>query len=124
MRRSLVEGAVIALLLVAVNVTAASTRAQADLSANRRFSLSPETRAVVKAVRHHLEVTAFMNDTGGSARDARFLLARFHELNRHIDYEIVDPDERPSAARRFGVTSYATVVVQYQGRRADAPQVT
>jgi ABC-type uncharacterized transport system involved in gliding motility auxiliary subunit len=122
--RRLVVGAVIALVLVVANVAAASTRAQVDLSANRRFSLSPETRAVVKAVRQHLKVTAFMNDTGGSARDARFLLARFHELNRHIDYEIVDPDERPSEARRFGITSYATVVVQYRGRRADAPQVT
>lgn len=124
MRRRLVAGAAIALVLIAANVAAASTRAQVDLSANRRFSLSPETRAVVKAVRHELKVTAFLNDTGGSARDARFLLARFHELNRHIDYDIVDPDARPSEARRFGITSYATVVVQYQGRRADAPQVS
>ena len=124
MKRRLFVGAVIAVVLVAVNVAAASTRSQVDLSANRRFSLAPETRAVVKAVRHDLKVTAFMNGTGGSARDARFLLARFHELNRHVRYEIVDPDERPSEARRFGITSYATVVVQYQGRRADAPQVT
>ena len=110
--------------VVAVNVAAASTRAQVDLSANRRFTLSPETRAVVKAVDGPLDVTAFLNASGGSARDARFLLSRFAELNHRIDYEIVDPDERPSEARRFGVSAYATVVLQYEGRRADAPQVT
>lgn len=123
MRRALAALAV-ALVVVVVNVAAASSHAQVDLSANRRFSLSPETRDVIHAVRHPLKVTAFLNASGGSARDARFLLSRFRELNRHISYSIVDPDERPSEARRFGITTYATVVVQYEGRRADAPEVT
>lgn len=122
-RRVLVGGLVVGLVVV-VNIAAASSRAQVDLSANRRFSLSPETRAVVGAVEAPLDITAFLNASGGTARDARFLLARFEELNHHIDYEIVDPDEQPSAARRFGISSYATVVVEYEGRRADAPQVT
>jgi ABC-type uncharacterized transport system involved in gliding motility auxiliary subunit len=116
--------AVVLAVLVAINVAAASTRAQVDLSANRRFSLSSETRAVLRAVKQPLDITAFINESGGAARDARFLLARFGEVNRHIDYEIVDPDERPSEARRFGITSYATVVLEYDGRRADAPQVS
>lgn len=123
-RRRAFAAALVVGVLVAVNVAAASTRAQVDLSANRRFTLSPETRAVVKAVDAPLDITAFLNASGGVARDARFLLSRFAELNRHIDYEIVDPDERPSAARRFGISAYATVVLQYDGRRADAPQVT
>lgn len=122
--RRLFAVAVVAVVLVVVNVAAASTRAQIDLSADRRFSLSGETRTVLRAVRHPLDITAFLNESGGAARDARFLLARFREVNRRIDYEIVDPDERPSEARRFGITSYATVVLQYDGRRADAPQVT
>ena len=117
-------GVAIVAAVVVVNVVAASTEAQVDLSANRRFSLQPETRTLVEAVADDLDVTAFVNRGGGTARDARFLLARFRELNRHISYEIIDPDERPSATRRFGITDYATVVLRYQGRRVDAPSVT
>lgn len=123
-RRRLALGASVVLVVVLVNVVASSSRAQVDLSANRRFTLSPETRAVVNAVESRLDITAFLNASGGAARDARFLLSRFRELNRQIEYEIVDPDERPSEARRFGITAYATVVLEYGGRRADAPQVT
>ena len=116
-------GVIVVFAIVAGNLLAYAHNAQADLSATHRFSLAPETRGVLDQVKAPLEVTAFLNSTGGAARDARFLLARYHELNRHVSFSVVDPDADPTAARRFGISQYSTVVLTYKGRRVEAPSV-
>jgi hypothetical protein len=116
--------AVLAVVIVGGNVLAYAHNAQADLSAAHRFSLAPQTRGVLDQVKAPLKVTAFLNKAGATARDARFLLARYHELNRRISFSVVDPDADPAAARRFGVSQYSTVVLTYKGRRVEAPSVT
>jgi len=123
LRAALVALALVAVLVIG-NVVAYGHNAQADLSAARRFSLAPQTSSVIRQVKSPLKVTAFLNSTGSEARDARFLLDRYHELNRRITFSVLDPDADPGAARRFGVTRYSTVIVTYKGRRVDAPSVT
>ncbi len=122
-RGAAVLAGVVALVVVA-NVAAARSTSQVDLSANSRFTLSAETRQVAKAVTGPMKVTAFLYGKGGEASDARFLLDRYHELNDHISYSVVDPDESPSVAKRYGISGYSTVVVEYQGRRVDVPDVS
>lgn len=120
LRRALT--AVVLLAVVAGgNAAAHANDGQVDLSAAHRFSLTADSRALAHAVRSPLRVTAFLNAAGPQAADARFLLARYHELNRDITFSIVDPDTHPGAAARFGVTQYSTVVLQYRGKRVDAP---
>ncbi|MBV8981903.1 MAG: GldG family protein, partial [Acidimicrobiia bacterium] len=122
-RRALVVGLVVVAAVVGGNLLAYAHNAQADLSATHRFSLAPQTKGVLDQVTAPLKVTAFLNNAGAAARDARFLLARYHELNRHISFSVVDPDADPTAARRYGITAYSTVVLTYKGRRVDAASV-
>lgn len=122
-RRALVVGLAVVAAVVGGNLLAYANNAQADLSATHRFSLAPQTRGVLDQVKAPLKVTAFLNNAGAAARDARFLLARYHELNRHISFSVVDPDADPSAARRYGISQYSTVVLTYEGRRVEAASV-
>jgi len=122
-RRVLVVAVLLVVVVVGGNLLAYAHNAQADLSATHRFSLAPQTKGVLDQVKAPLKVTAFLNSTGGTARDARFLLARYHELNRHISFSVIDPDADPTAARRFGISQYSTVILTYQGRRVEAPSV-
>jgi ABC-type uncharacterized transport system involved in gliding motility auxiliary subunit len=123
-RRAIVAGLVLVAAVVGGNVLAYAHNAQADLSAAHRFSLAPQTKRVLDQVKAPLKVTAFLNKAGATARDARFVLARYHELNRRISFSVVDPDADPAAARRFGVSQYSTVVLTYAERRVEAPSVT
>jgi hypothetical protein len=123
-RRAIIAAVVLAAVVVGGNVVAYAHNGQVDLSAARRFSLAPETRAVTDQVRSPLKVIAFLNRAGPAARDARFLLARYHELNRRITSSVVDPDAEPGEARRYGISKYSTVVLTYRGRRVDAPSVS
>jgi len=115
---SMVLGAAV---VVAANFGAVRSDRQIDLSASRRFTLSPESRALARAVPAPLHITAFLNTGAPAARDARFLLSRYHELNHRITASVIDPDTHPGEARRLGVGHYATVVLTYRGRRVDAP---
>jgi len=112
---------VLVIVVVGVGWWTSDHDAQVDLSGTRRFSLSSDTRRLIGAVKAPLHVTVFLNTTGEDAADARFLLDRYHELNHHITYQVADPDEDPSLARRFGITDFSTVVLQYRGHRVDAP---
>mgnify|MGYP001361165378 CR=1 FL=1 len=123
-RRGLVIAVVLVIVVLGGNVAAHAHDAELDLSAAHRFTLAADSSALARAVRSPLRVTAFLNAGGPEAVDARFLLARYHELNRRITYSVVDPDTQPGEAARFGVTQYSTVVLQYQGRRVDAPDAT
>ena len=108
-------------VVVAANVGAYGHDRQADLSGAHRFTLSPETRALVRAVHGPLRIRAFLAAHGGAADDARFLLTRYRELNSRITFSVVDPDAHPGEARRLGITRYATVVLTYRDRRVDGP---
>jgi len=108
-------------VVVAANVAAYGHDTQVDLSVAHRFTLSPETRALIRAVHAPLRIRAFLASHGGAADDARFLLSRYTELNSRIRFSVVDPDAHPGEARRFGITRYASVVLTYRGRRVDAP---
>jgi hypothetical protein len=107
--------------VITANVAAARSDTQIDLSADRRFTLSAESRSLARAVGAPLHVTALLNTGGAAARDARFLLSRYHEVNHRITSSVIDPDTHPGEARRLGVGRYATVVLTYRGRRVDAP---
>src|SRR3954463_11345487 len=97
-RRALIVGVLVIVVVVGGNVLAYAHNAQADLSAAHRFSLAPQTKRGLDQVKAPLKVTAFLNNAGATARDARFLLARYHELNRRISFSVVDPDADPAAA--------------------------
>ncbi len=122
-RRGIAAAIIFGAVLVGANVWAASSDAVVDLSANRRFSLTAESRALARAVDADLDVTVFVYEEGGAARDARFLLNRYRDLNGRIDYRIVDPDEQPAEAARYGITGYSTAVYEYRGRRLETTSV-
>ena len=113
--------AAVIVALVVANVAAYGRGLQVDLSANHRFQLTSDSKALARAVTSHLTITAFLSTAGGAGRDASFLLARYHEINPKITYRVIDPDANPGEARRFGIGTYATVVLMYRGQRVDAP---
>ena len=99
-------------MLVVANMAASTQHGQLDLSGARRFSLSRESQTLAGAVRSPMRITAFLNAEGPAARDARFLMSRYHEINHRITTRVVDPDENPGEAKRFRIGSYASVVVE------------
>jgi ABC-type uncharacterized transport system involved in gliding motility auxiliary subunit len=119
-RRGTRYGASAALLIVialgvAVLANAVSLRYNArwDLTENKRHSLSPQTVKLLKALKSPVEVIGFFRSDTPGKRTAEDLLKQYAQASDgKFTYRVEDPDRSPGLARRYGVETYGTLVLQ------------
>jgi ABC-type uncharacterized transport system involved in gliding motility auxiliary subunit len=119
-RRGTRYGASAALLIVialgvAVLANAVSLRYNArwDLTENKRHSLSPQTVKLLKALKTPVEVIGFFRSDTPGKRTAEDLLKQYAQASDgKFTYRVEDPDRSPGLARRYGVETYGTLVMQ------------
>ena len=97
-------------ILSIVNFIANRHSVRWDLTAGGQFSLSPQTQQVLQNLDVDVRVTAFyQSDAQQQIRD---LLESYGYHSNNFKVEFVDPDSRPTVAKRYGVTAYETVVLE------------
>lgn len=107
---------------VVVNVLANRYDKSWDTTANKRFSLSPETAKIVKNLKQNATIVYFDQSTHfGAARD---LLGEYADLSPKVKIEYVDPDKDPQLARADGVQNLGTAVVQIGDKKEAAASMT
>ena len=111
-------------LLLAVFFTASLVIVQAislrnsrhfDLTRNQRFTLAEQTLRLIETVRDDLNVTGFYRSGSAEIPRVMGLLDQYAQHNRHIRYEIIDPDQRPHVAQEMNAR-LGEAVVTYQDR--------
>jgi len=111
----------IALILgVIVMVEAVSYRHnwRLDLTENKRNSLSAQTIQVVRGLAVPVKATAFFRPDQPGKRTAEDLLKQYAaRSDGKFTWEVVDADRNPLLAKRYGVETYGTVILE--GRLAD-----
>ncbi len=96
-------------ILISLNYLAYKNPQQWDLTANQSRTLAPETLDVLAALPDKVEATAFFTAyTDMSAAEA--LLLDF-KANGNFDYQFVDPDLNPVAAREAGITGDGKILL-------------
>ena len=119
-RRSMKYGvntavAVALILGATVVVQALSYRHNArwDLTENKRFSLSPQTIQLLGGLKTDVNAVAFFRSDQPGKRVAEDLLKQFARYsNGRFTWKSADPDREPGLARRYGVESYGTIVLE------------
>jgi ABC-type uncharacterized transport system involved in gliding motility auxiliary subunit len=119
-RRGMRHGASAALLvLMALGVTvlanAVSLRYNTrwDLTENKRHSLSPQSVKLVKELKAPVEVIGFFRSDTPGKRTAEDLLKQYATASGgKFSFRMEDPDRSLGLAKRYGVESYGTLVVQ------------
>ncbi len=113
---------VILAVLTAANWLANRYDKSYDSTANKRFSLSPQTEKVVKGLKQDAKILYFDRTSQfGTARD---LLDLYSVLSPKLSVSYVDPDKKPQAAKAQGVRSYGTIFVEVNGKREEAKSLT
>lgn len=97
-------------ILGLVNFIASRHSVRADLSKGGQFSLAPQTKSVLKALKKDVRVTAFFKKETQKPMEDLLQSYRFYSSKFH--YEFVDPDKKPAAAKLYGVTAYETLVLE------------
>jgi ABC-type uncharacterized transport system involved in gliding motility auxiliary subunit len=89
-----------------------------DMTPNKKYSLSEQTRKILHELNRPVTIFAFDRERNfGERRD---VLGMYSTASNRVKVEYVDPDRQPALAREFGVRSYGTVVVAAAGRHMEA----
>ncbi len=105
---------VVLAILVAINYIGSKQNKRWDLTANKQFSLSDQSRNVAAKLDAPLQVVVF-------AQEPQF--TRFQEKMKEYEYaskkistEYIDPEKKPSAAKQSNVDRIPTIIFNYKGR--------
>src|SRR5919197_587373 len=91
--------------------------ARFDLTENKRRSLSPQTVQVLRGLKDDVNVVGFFRSDQPGKRVAEDLFKQYAGYaNKKFTWKIVDPDSDPALARRYGIESYGTIVLETKAR--------
>jgi len=101
-------------IIGAINYIASRQNQRWDLTANRVFSLSDQTRRVLESLDAPLAVKVFArSDDFPRFRDR---LTEYENAAHHMSVDYIDVDQKPAVANQYQIQSYGTVVFEYGGR--------
>jgi ABC-type uncharacterized transport system involved in gliding motility auxiliary subunit len=109
-------------VLVMANWLANRHNKSVDTTANKRFSLSDQTKKVVTELKQNAKITYF--DKTDSFQRAKDLLDRYDTLSTKLSVDYVDPDKKPQVAKAAGVRNYGSIFVDVGTRREEAKSLT
>src|ERR1700729_1309614 len=100
---------VVLAVLVIANFLANRYNKQYDATANKRYSLSQETKKIADGLKEPATIPYFNQSTRfGQGRD---LLDEYAALSPKIHVDYVDPDKEPEVSRAAGINSVPMVTV-------------
>jgi ABC-type uncharacterized transport system involved in gliding motility auxiliary subunit len=105
-----------------VNFLANRYNKSADLTANKKFTLSDQTSKVAKDLKQDVVITYWDQPTrpGGGFQPAHDLLDRYKNLSSKIDVKYQDTDKNRTQAIQAGVKTIPTIFVDIAGKHQEA----
>lgn len=113
---------VVIAILGAINYLASSHNKTYDSTANKRYTLSDQTKKIVSGLKNDLDITYFQKTTDFTR--GKDLLDRYANLSNKLHVKYVDPEKDPLAARSAGIRSFGTTVVSNGQRTQEAKLVS
>jgi ABC-type uncharacterized transport system involved in gliding motility auxiliary subunit len=111
-------------ILVAINYIGTKQNKRWDLTANKQFGLSDQSRNVVAKLEAPLQVQVFAQEQQFGRFQER--MKEYEYASKQISTEYIDPEKKPSAAKQSNIDRMPTIVFNYKGRtervNADAEQ--
>lgn len=109
----------VVLAIALLNVIASRHSFRGDLTANKFFSLSDQTRQILSGLDRKVKITVFQSAGAPEAGQLVDLLEQYKHESKQLDVEIVDPDRQPQKAQIYKITAINTVVFESGGKRKD-----
>src|SRR5262245_34012280 len=101
-------------ILVAVNYIGARQNKRWDLTANKAFSLSDQTRQILQKLDAPLQVMVFAEETRFQQYQDK--MREYEYASKQVSAEYIDPDKKPTIARQNQIQQYGTILLNHKGR--------
>jgi ABC-type uncharacterized transport system involved in gliding motility auxiliary subunit len=105
---------VVLAILVAINYIGKKQNKRWDLTANKQFALSDQTRNVLDKLDAPLEIKVFAQEPEFPRYQDK--LKEYTYASKRVDAEYIDPDKKPTIAKQNQIQQYGTIVFNYKGR--------
>jgi ABC-type uncharacterized transport system involved in gliding motility auxiliary subunit len=99
--------AVIAILVI-LNYVGYQHHKRIDLTTEKLFTLSDQTKQVVQGLKEDVNIIKFAKTADPQFTD---LMGEYEGFSKHIKAQTVDPQEKPDVAKDYGVTHMGDIVV-------------
>jgi len=109
---SILNLALLLIVLILLNLVANLRPFSIDMSMVRQFSLSPQGRAIVKNIERPVKITAFYAFFGEFQRQIQLLLDDMKATNNKIEYTILDAHRDRKEANAFKVSDNGVLIFQ------------
>jgi ABC-type uncharacterized transport system involved in gliding motility auxiliary subunit len=101
-------------ILVAVNYIGKRQNKRWDVTQNKQFSLSDQSRNILSKLDAPLDVKVFVQEP--SFQEYRDRLKEYEYNSKQVHTEYIDPDKQRAAAQQNQIQQYGTIVLNYKGR--------
>ncbi len=105
---------VVLAILVAINYIGARQNKRWDLTANKQFSLSDQSRSVAAKLDSPMQVQVFALEKDIPRLQEK--IKEYEYASKKISTEYLDPEKKPSAAKQSNVDRVPTIIFNYKGR--------
>jgi len=97
-------------ILIFLNLLSLKHYKRFDLTASKKYTLSPQTKEIIKNLQQPIEIIAFYKE---KIDDKTKDILELYKLNsKLIEYKFIDPDREVLLARKYGITSYDTILIK------------
>ncbi|MEE9181537.1 MAG: Gldg family protein [candidate division NC10 bacterium] len=116
-------------VVLVVEALAIRHNARVDLTEGSRHTLSSQSIKVLRSLEKEVNAVAFYRTDEPAKAAAQDLLDQYAYFSSKFRSEFVDPDRHPALARRYGITTYGTVILESGGKEekiqgADEERIT
>jgi ABC-type uncharacterized transport system involved in gliding motility auxiliary subunit len=105
---------VVLAILVAINYIGAKQNKRWDLTANKQYSLSDQTRTVLQKLDSDLDVTVFTRES--DFQPYKDKLKEYEYASKKVKTDYIDPDKKPAVAKQNQIEAYGTILFKYKDR--------
>jgi ABC-type uncharacterized transport system involved in gliding motility auxiliary subunit len=113
---------VVIAIVIAVNWLADHNNKTIDVTANKRYTLSDQTKKVTGDLKRNVNVYYF--DKSDSYDRARDMFDRYTNLSSKIKVQYVDPDKKPDLARAEGAKAMGDIILDTGEKKETAKALT
>ena len=98
-------------ILVFINYLGVRHHKTWDLTSEKLYTLSDQTKKIVKPIRSNITIFLFAKSSDPEAQELRDQMAEYENLNPHIHFRVVDPQERPDLTKKYDIARMDQVIV-------------
>jgi ABC-type uncharacterized transport system involved in gliding motility auxiliary subunit len=109
-----VLGVAVIAILVIVNFVGFRHHKRFDLTTEKLYTLSDQTRQIVGGLQKDVSIVHFDKSPNTALDDQ---MAEYTSLSRHLKFQNIDPQQKPEIAEQYGATRMGDVIVVSGARK-------